>query len=248
MRVLCVSDLHIAGPDCPRQRAFLAFLAALAEEGNVDQLCLCGDVFQHWWHWPGSEGLVPLPQYAEVVDALRPFLPGRLVVLPGNHDWHVHEFFGALGATIPGDEGAVRAEWAGRRVLLAHGDQADVSVGYAALSALLRGSAFRAFVNAMSPGRAWRFLAWLAGHGEVRENSALIAAQVAWASRQPDDVVIYGHTHAPALLRVPRPEKPDQIVVNIGDGVTHGTFVAFDSALDDPLQIREFASPLHPRA
>lgn len=236
MRFVCVSDLHIAGAGCPRQRAFLAFLADL---GECDRLYLCGDVFQHWWHWPSAGGDRPFPQYAEVVTALSRFPLG---VLPGNHDWHAPEFFAKLGAHVPGPDGVLRTRWGGASVALAHGDQADVSAGYRAVSSVLRGAPFRALVNRMTEHQAWRFLGRLAGHGEVRENLALIAAQEAWAERQPEDVVIFGHTHAPRITRGVR------TLVNIGDGVSHATWVEYDSSCADPLHIREFAVPLQPRA
>lgn len=241
-----MSDLHIAGPDCPRQQAFLRFLREL---GPVDRLCLCGDIFQHWWHWPARAGrpMAPLPEYAEVVEALRGW---PLAVLPGNHDWHVHEFFGALGAQTPGPDGVLRTEWDGTPVALAHGDQADTSLGYGLLSGVLRGGPFRAAMDALSPERVWRFLGWLGGHGEVRENPDLIARQAAWARAQPEDIVIFGHTHAPSLVTLPGsgPGEPARQLVNIGDGVTHRTWVEYDSSWPERLRLREFADPLHPRA
>lgn len=252
MRFVCVSDLHLAGPQCPRQVAFLAFLDDL----ECERLYLCGDIFQHWWHWPGPAGAAsprPFPQYVEVIERLRRFSLG---VLPGNHDWHVHEFFRTLGAEVPGADGVLRTSWGSATVALAHGDQADDSAGYRALSAVLRGAAFRAVVNRMTPEQAWRFLGRLAGNGQVRENHALIAAQEAWALRQPEDIVLFGHTHAPRITLVAGnadargagPAPRSRTIVNIGDGVSHGTWVEFDSKAAQALRIREFAVPLHPRA
>lgn len=240
MRVICVSDLHIAGPDCPRQQSFLRFLADL----SCDRLCLCGDVFQHWWHWPqrGARGFQPFDQYRPVVEALSRF---QLTVLPGNHDFHAPEFFARLGAEVPGPDGVVRTRWDGQTVVLAHGDQADCSLGYGAACSVLRGSAFRAVVDRMQNDTAWRFLGRLTGHGEVRANPGLITRQHAWAHAQGADLVVYGHTHAPEVVHV-----AGRTVVNIGDGVTHGTFVDFDSArpVAEVVALREFASPLQDRA
>ena len=124
-----MSDLHVAGPGCPRQEAFLRFLAGL----ECDRLYLCGDVFEHWWHW----GDRPFTQYAPVVDALSRF---SLAVLPGNHDWLAPEFFGrVLGATV-GVDGVLREDWGGASAVVAHGDQADRSVGYGFACAVLRGA------------------------------------------------------------------------------------------------------------
>lgn len=238
MRVLCVSDLHIAGPACPRQQAFLRFLDA--QRGQCDLLCLCGDVFEHWWHWPGPAPR-PFGAYAEVVEALRAF---RLVVLPGNHDWAAPAFFAQhLGATVPGPNGVLRVRWEGEDVVLAHGDQADQSRGYRLVSATLRGPVFTALLNALPEARAWQLLARLAGNGDVRPNPALIAAQQAWALDQGADVVIHGHTHAPGLTRVARGSLRT-LAVNIGDGVQHRTCVEYDTSRPERASVVEFASPL----
>lgn len=211
MRVALVSDLHLAGPDDPRQARFLAWLRAL----RADRLCLLGDVFQHWWHW----GDTPFPQYAPVVDALAASgVP--LVVLPGNHDFHAPAFF----ARVLGAQGGATVDevWDGRRVHLAHGDHVDRGLGYRALGAVLRGPAFAAAVDRMGPERAWRFLGRLGGHGDVRPSPALVAAQEVDARARlaaGADLVVYGHTHAPALHR-----WPEGVYLNLGDGVRHATW------------------------
>ncbi len=242
MRAICVSDLHIAGPDCPRQQAFLRLLAA--EAGRCDLLCLCGDVFEHWWHWPGPAPR-PFPQYVEVVDALRRF---RLVVLPGNHDWAAPAFFAEhVGAEIPDRSGVLHASWAGERVVLAHGDQADRSQGYRLASAMLRGAAFRHAMNALSAERAWQVFGRISGNGDVRPNPTLITAQQTWAQQQAGDTVIFGHTHAPGITHTVVENQP-KTLVNIGDGVSHHTYVEYDSTRPDRAQIIEFATPLHATA
>lgn len=229
-----MSDLHIAGPGCPRQDAFLRFLSTL----ECDRLYLCGDVFEHWWHW----GERPFVQYQQVVEALSRF---PLAVLPGNHDWLAPEFFHrVLGANV-GDRGLLREDWAGTSAIVAHGDQADGSVGYALACALLRGPVFRAVVDRMDNDQAWRFLGRLTGHGDVRPNPALIAAQEAWADAQGTDIAVWGHTHAPRVTR-----SGGRVFANIGDGVAHRTWVEFDSSRPGPdrLRLREFATPLQDRA
>jgi len=234
LRFALVSDLHIAGPGCPRQAAFLRFLSTV----ECDRLYLCGDVFEHWWHW----GERPFDQYRPVVDALARF---SLRVLPGNHDWLAPEFFQrVLGAGV-GAGGVLREDWGGASAVVAHGDQADRSAGYALACAVLRGPVFRAVVDRMGNDQAWRFLGRLTGHGEVRANPGLIAAQEAWAAGQGADIVVWGHTHAPRLAVV-----DGRAFANIGDGVAHGTWVEFDSGRGAPdrLRLREFASPLQDRA
>lgn len=214
MRVALVSDVHLGGPDDPNQARFLAWLAAL----EVDRLCLCGDVFHHWWHF----GDRPFPAYAPVVDALAARgLP--LVVLAGNHDFHAPAFF------TPGAPADVHlAEWDGLRVRCAHGDHVDRSPGYRALSAVLRGRAFRTVVDTLGPDRGWRFLGRLGGHGDIRPDPALVAAQEADARRhlaEGRDLVVYGHTHAPGVFR-----WPEGTYVNLGDWVRHRTWLLVEGS------------------
>lgn len=193
MRVALVSDAHLAGPEDPGQRRLLAWLAGL----EADRLVLGGDLFERWWHF----GDTPFSAYAEVVEALRPWA-GRLVVLPGNHDFHAPAFFArALGAAVPGPDGLLRETWDGLPVVLEHGDAADTSAGYRLLSAALRGPAFDAALRRMGPDRAWRFLGRLVGRGRVEPAPWLVAAQRARAARlaPPGGLVVMGHSHAPTL-------------------------------------------------
>jgi UDP-2,3-diacylglucosamine pyrophosphatase LpxH len=208
VRVALLSDAHLAGPDDPNQRALIAFLDTL----EADRLCLCGDVFQHWWHW----GEAPFVQYAEVIAALRRF---PLSFVPGNHDFHAASFFRAMGADV-GE--TLTYEWDGLRVHLEHGDAVDRSPGYRALSAVLRGRAFAALLDRVSPERAWSLLGRLSGHGDVRPDPRLVAAQHARAGSIDADLVVMGHTHAPEL---------EGRFANLGDWVRHHTWLLVEDGV-----------------
>lgn len=190
MKVAVFSDLHLRGPDDPLQRRFVAWLG----REPVDRLVLLGDVFEAWWHF----GATPLPAYTDVVAALRRH---TVTFVPGNHDFHAGAFFREqLGATVV-DE--LHDTWDGLRVVALHGDHVDRSAGYRALTAVLRGRAFAAVVDAMGPARAWRFLLRLAGTPGGRPNPTLVAAQLrdAEARLAAADLVLMGHSHAPGVHR-----------------------------------------------
>jgi UDP-2,3-diacylglucosamine pyrophosphatase LpxH len=214
MRVALLSDAHLEGPDDPNQVLLLRFLDGL----SCDRLCLLGDIFQHWWHF----GDAPFEQYRPVIAALRRF---PVTFVPGNHDFHAPAFFReVLGATVAP---VVRERWDGLPVHLAHGDEVDRTLGYRALSALLRGRPFAALVDAMGPARAWAFLGRIAGHPSGRRpDPALCAAQEVRAKgllAEGAGLVVFGHTHAPGLHRYPA-----GIYVNLGDWVTHHTWLCVD--------------------
>lgn len=215
MRVALCSDVHLRGPDDPNQGRFLRFIREL----EADHLVLLGDVFDRWWHFDDA----PFPAYAPVVDALASRgLP--LTVLPGNHDFHAPAFFARrFGATVPGPDGFVHARWDGVDVHLHHGDFVDDSVGYRAISTLLRGRPFGAGVTALGPERAWRFLGALTGHGRVSPQPEMIRRQRAAAARLlvggGEALVVFGHTHAPSLERLPGGHY-----LNLGDLLDSGTW------------------------
>ena len=202
------SDVHLAGPKDPHQQAFLDHLRS----AEADRLCLLGDIFHHWWDFGGQ----PFDAYSDVIAALRPWA-GRLVFVPGNHDFRAAGFFREeLGARVAS---VVDEEWDGARVRLSHGDEVDRSWGYAALSAGLRGPVFAALMRVAGPERGWRLLGRIAGAErapvEGAEPGPLVSAQIREGKRlieQGLDLVISGHTHAPGVF----PHRHGRYV-NLGD-------------------------------
>ena len=102
-------------------------------------------------------------------------------------------------------------------------------------------------MQALSAERAWQVFGRISGNGDVRPNPTLITAQQTWAQQQAGDTVIFGHTHAPGITRTVVENQP-KTLVNIGDGVSHHTYVEYDSTRPDRAQIIEFATPLHANA
>jgi UDP-2,3-diacylglucosamine hydrolase len=192
MRALALSAAHITGdPEDPSQAALVALLGRV----ELDALYLLGDLFHAGWAWPG--GL--RPGYAPTLHALDRLISRgvRVVFVPGNHDFGVVPALLAQGVQV---ETSLRLEVGGRRLLLAHGDEADRSLGYRVLSAALRGPAFGALMQVLGPTRGDALLDRLAGasRGHPAVPARLIAAQAAWAQRQIDDgvdLVGLGHSH-----------------------------------------------------
>jgi UDP-2,3-diacylglucosamine hydrolase len=134
MRIVVLSDVHCAGLNDPNQQEFILWLDAL----DADALWMLGDIF----HWGWSFGHALQKSVQPVVDALAR-AQGRgvqLLFVGGNHDF-------AVGDTLAGvldievRDAHIR-EVSGRRVFLAHGDEADRTFGYRLTQWFLRGPLF----------------------------------------------------------------------------------------------------------
>ena len=204
MRVALISDVHLVGDpsdadDAETQRALVAWLDAL----NVDQLCILGDLFHHWWGHPGvvPSGLVPT-----CAALLRVRARGiGLTIVPGNHDFALGPFFHRdLDAQVRGPH-VLTVD--GRQFLLAHGDEADRSVGYRVTRATLRSTAFAGLMRVLGPRAGDRLLSRLAGHSRAHPANPgpLRQRQQDWALQHIHngvDCVIVGHVHAPGSAAV----------------------------------------------
>ncbi len=221
MRVVMISDAHLEGLDDPKQAHVVAFLDRL----ECDRLFILGDLFHHWW---GFRGAV-MSGYVPVVAALHRLRRAGVSVtyVPGNHDF-------AVGPVLKEDLGI---EVAGPHVvdldgvgyLVAHGDEADASLSYRLLRAVLRGSAFDGLIRALGPAGGSRLLSRLAGESRAAPAAVepLLEAQRAWAQARMGpgvSVAVMGHLHVPAVVPV-----EGGTVVHLGDWVVHRSFLCVES-------------------
>jgi UDP-2,3-diacylglucosamine hydrolase len=242
VQAVLVSDAHLTGADGPAQLAMVAWLDRL----ECDELFILGDLFHHWWGFPGAV----LDMYVQgCAELLR--LRGRGIALsyvPGNHDFRLGDFFTLhLGADV---RGAHRRDVAGVPVFLAHGDEADSSVGYAVTRFVLRSAAFDAFIRLLGPQRGVRFLGRLAGASREADAGVepLLVRQRSWADQQMRiegvRLSVLGHLHAPGIAAV-----ANGYVVQLGDWERSRTFLTIG---DDGVVLRrasadgcQWLEPLH---
>ena len=171
-----VSDQHLFGPADPAQRRFLAWLRDL----DAARLFVLGDLFDFYWE-------EPTPKQEPVVAALERF-KGELVILPGNHDFALGRRLGRFA--VP----SWRGELAGVDTLLVHGDEADRSLGYRALKAVVRSPGVRA-AGRLTGAAGW-FGARASSVSRVHGvRPGLLEAQRAWAAQQDAARVVMGHSH-----------------------------------------------------
>jgi UDP-2,3-diacylglucosamine pyrophosphatase LpxH len=171
-----VSDQHLRGPEDPAQLRFLAWLRTL----EADRLFVLGDLFDFYWEEPTAD-------QEPVVAALEAF-EGELVVLAGNHDFALGRRLGRFAAP------SWRGELAGVDTLLVHGDEADRSLGYRTLKAVVRSPAV------LAAGRWTGAAGWVGKRASSTSRvhgirPGLLDAQRAWAAQQDAARVVMGHSH-----------------------------------------------------
>ena len=216
-----VSDVHVDGPTCERQTAFLRFLAGLNADAPP-RVCLLGDVFHTWW----CRGGEPFSQHDAVVRALADF---PLICLAGNHDFHAPIYFGEKGAMVAENKSAigsmVTTTLGVLSAVLTHGDQVDTSGGYRRLHAVLRSSSFDRVMGMLPVATGWAFLHRLAGHAKGVPSPVAVANQRTLGARLSEGhgLVAMGHTHAPEIVR-----HPTFTYVNTGDWVEHRTYATVE--------------------
>jgi UDP-2,3-diacylglucosamine hydrolase len=234
---LVVSDVHLGAVPASTERAFREFLAyaTRAAEG----LLINGDLFDFWFEY---RTVIPSKHYrvlAALADTVEAGVP--VWFTGGNHDaWGGSFLREQVGIQLI--DGPARMAWAGRQVLIAHGDGVGVGDrGYRALRWLIRHpltvSAFRALhpdFGARIAGRASTTEAKVEiGGEEGRSRSRPIED---WAVEQlradPTlDLVVAGHAHAPRIVEA----EPGRFYVNSGDWIHHFSYVELPPGRDAPL-------------
>lgn len=196
-----ISDVHVTGLGDPAQDALIRFLDGL----RADVLWVLGDLFHAGWAFGDAvhPGIVP------TVEALRALRDRgvELGFVPGNHDFGLASvFWDALGAQVLG---AHVRRFDGVDFLLAHGDEADTTLGYVLLRRLLRGQSFDRLIQALGVERGSRVLHRLAGASREAPASqvSLVEAQRRWATRmlaaQGARYAVLGHSHALGVTPLP---------------------------------------------
>lgn len=126
-RSVFISDVHLGSRGC-RAADLIAFLKRI----DCEHLYLVGDIIDMWrlrqrWHWP-----------AEHNDVARTILKlakrgARVTYIPGNHDEHARQFVGLVFGDVRIRKNAVHTTADGRRLLVTHGDEADLIITHARL-------------------------------------------------------------------------------------------------------------------
>jgi UDP-2,3-diacylglucosamine hydrolase len=221
------SDTHLGAAPSNVERVLLAFLRHL--HGRAGSLVINGDLFEFWFEWrsviPRSSFRV-LASLADLVDS-----GVRVLWVAGNHDcWG--------GDVLRQDVGVDYhvGEWAGNlagwNAIIEHGDGLrDVEDRkYRRLRTVLRHpAAIWAFRHLLHPDFGSRLAAG-SSHAsrtyQARDGGRGLrgVAMQRLADNASVDLLIYGHSHVPALERSPG----GSVYANAGSWMTKPTFLRVD--------------------
>jgi UDP-2,3-diacylglucosamine hydrolase len=236
MRALIVSDVHLVNLEDRKGRHFFSFLKAQAE--NVDRIYVLGDLFDVW---PGTSSRL-IERFQPLWDFFSGFIGrgGQVHYVEGNHDFQLGKSLSKkFGIKVYTDQ--IEDEWNGVRVLLVHGDAANLQdLAYLRLRRFFRSPWFLAIRKAL-PDRFSLFVGDTASRfsretqlkqpdqpqklAGVRARYRQIAQDIFKTGK---DIVVMGHTHVPDDFQVELDGRTCRYL-NSGDWVKNYTFIAYDS-------------------
>jgi UDP-2,3-diacylglucosamine pyrophosphatase LpxH len=135
-RAIFISDIHLGSNGC---KAHL--LAPLLKHLKCEHLYLVGDIIDMWrlkqrWYWPTDHNTV-------VRRVLKMTKNGtRAIFIPGNHDDAARQFKGLDFGQINVQLEAIHHTLDGRKLLVTHGDQFDLVITNARLTAMAGSMAY----------------------------------------------------------------------------------------------------------
>lgn len=206
-RLVVIADAHLGATPPEVEHGLLAFLETVPCLG--DALLVNGDLFDFWFSY---RRVIPRHGFhvAAALARLRRAVP--IVMVGGNHDrWDADFWRTDLGVEFAPER--ARFEVGDRRVLAVHGDGLTEQRWSAALlHRVISHPVTAAVYRSLHPDRGFRLVERLApslgdkGHGEAAMRSAA-ERQERWAAGavrdDPSvDLVIMGHTHRPALIKL----------------------------------------------
>ena len=235
MKTVVLSDVHLDVWEGGRERRteFAAFLRNL--DPAVARLIILGDLFDFWFEYEH----VIFSGYFEVLRALAELRDRgvELHLVCGNHDFwagrFLHEDLRFLVYRNP-----VVMDFGGRRVLFVHGDGLNKrDWGYRVYKRIARARPVIWAFRRLHPDRAMGIARWVSRNSrrmserkdpaKGAEARALRAFAEQTLRRGEADVIICGHSHAPAYEEFPSPSGTG-LYINCGDWMYHRAHVEWD--------------------
>jgi UDP-2,3-diacylglucosamine hydrolase len=229
-----ISDVHLGHASDAVERSLLGFLRALP--GRAGSLMINGDLFEFWFEWrtvvPRS-GVRVLAALMDLRDAGVP-----MTMIAGNHDCWGGDVLRDAGVAF--QTGAWEGVLGGWRTRVEHGDglREREDRGYRALRRVLRNPlAIRAY-RMLHPDFATRLAM---GSSQTSRNyqprdagRGLRAVAASTLRARPElELLVYGHSHAAALERMPT----GNVYANAGSWLDAPTYLV---ATPERIALREW--------
>ena len=223
-----LSDVHLGAAAPEVERTLVAFLRSLP--GRARSLVINGDLFDFWFEW---RTVIPRDHYRTLA-ALADLREGGVEVLmtAGNHDGWGGDFLqNDVGLTYVAG-GVWRGAIAGWRTVVEHGDglRPVEDRKYRALRSVIRHPlAIRAF-RWLHPDMGTRIARGSSSASREHRlfgDSGAALRSIAHARLTTDhesDLLVFGHSHAPALERT-----PSGVYANAGSWLADPTFLRITS-------------------
>ncbi len=217
-----ISDVHLGHASPETERLLLSFLRALP--GRASSLLINGDLFEFWFEWKSVVHRSSVRALAALMDLRDAGVP--VTMLAGNHDCWGGDVLRDAGVDF--QLGPWIGELGGWRARVEHGDglRPEEDRGYRALRHLMRNRlAIRAF-GALHPDWASRLAMGSSNASRTYQARDLgrglrAVAQSALAADPSLELLVYGHSHVPALERMPA----GNVYANAGSWLDAPTFL-----------------------
>lgn len=249
-KIIFISDVHLRGLYDVREKAFLRFLRE--HKASLSRLVIVGDLFDFWIGYP----TVVYTHYFPVLYFLYELREEGVEIdyIEGNHDFHLGPFFkDVLKCNIYSNEVLFHIDK--YRICVCHGDLVNKKdKGNRIMRFFLRSSFIKGVVKFVPPHWLWKI-----GHSASRlshfynrrdPKSKKIEALYAHIAENQlklsdNDVFIVGHSHTPDERVFTFGDK-QKYYFNIGDWVTHFTYVEYDSrAPTKKFSLKQFIFDTH---
>ena len=218
-----ISDVHLGHASAETERSLISFLRALP--GRASALLINGDLFEFWFEWKTVVPRAGVRVLAALMDLRDAGLP--VTMLAGNHDCWGGDVLRDAGVDF--QFGPWTGDLGGWRARVEHGDglRAREDRGYRALRRVLRNRvAIRAY-GMLHPDLASRLALGSSQASRTYQPTdagrGLRAVAESTLAADPSlELLIFGHSHVPALLRVPS----GGVYANAGSWLDAPTFLA----------------------
>lgn len=248
-RCLFVSDAHFRTPqDAPSAQREEMLIQLIQKEGLLQHLFLLGDIFDFWFEYRDvvPKGYVRLFAFLQELNAQGT----QIHYFIGNHDMWVEDYFQELfGAKIYADPQLLLIN--GRRCFVGHGDGlGGKQRRYLLIKRIFRFRPNQVLYSMLHPKTAFSIARFCShrsreSHDEStlqfqdeREHQVMFARDILLST--DIDFFIFAHRHVPVRYDL----TPKCLFFNVGDWLTHFTYLTFAPEDTEPFLHQDFTSKL----